>query len=326
MNHPSNPAKPAASFLDFATVGPGIDTGGLDRLVQARYHDYSDPEEVAERLEACEIALLNKARLGREEIEAAAELKLIVLAATGCDNVDIAAARDAGIAVANVREYCASSLAQHVFALILGLTQKVGPYDSLVRSGVWSRSRSFALFDYPIRELAGRTLGIVGYGALGQAVGRIGESFGMQLLIAQRPGSDEPPPAGRLPLATVLAEADVLSLHCPLTEVTRHLLDAAAFRTMKRDALVINTARGALIDQQALADALRTGRIGGAGIDVLPLEPPPADHPLLKRDIPNLILTPHIAWAAQEARQRAIDQVAENIEAWLGGRTLRRIV
>jgi glycerate dehydrogenase len=319
-------SKPAAVFLDFATVGPGIDTARLDALVDVRYHDFSSAAEVAARLGNMEIALLNKAPLRREAIEAATTLKLIVLAATGCDNVETAAARDRGIAVANVREYCSSALAQHVFALILGLTQKVGPYDMLVRSGAWTRSQSFALFDYPIRELAGRKLGIVGYGTLGQAVGRIGESLGMELLISQRPGETGPPPEGRLPLPTVLAEADVLTLHCPLTEATRHLLDAAAFRRMKRDAIVINTARGALIDQQALADALRTGRIGGAGIDVLPLEPPPADQPLLKRDIPNLILTPHIAWAAKEARQRAIDQVAENIEAWMAGRELRRIV
>jgi glycerate dehydrogenase len=318
--------KPVAAFLDFATVGPGIDTARLDALADVRYYDYSRASDVAERLKGTEIAVLNKATLARDAIAGAAGLKLIVLAATGCDNVDTAAARAAGIAVANVREYCSSALAQHVFALILGLTQKVGPYDMLVRSGAWSRSLSFALFDYPIRELSGRKLGIVGYGTLGQAVGRIGESLGMQLLIAQRPGADGPPPQGRLPLATVIAEADVLSLHCPLTEATRHLLDAAAFRRMKRDAIVINTARGALIDQQALADALRTGQIGGAGIDVLPLEPPPADQPLLKRDIPNLILTPHIAWSAKEARQRAIDQVAENIEAWLAGKELRRIV
>lgn len=320
------PSKPKAVFLDFATVGPGIDTAKLDALADVEYHDYSRAADISPRLAGREIAVLNKAPLGREAIAAAAELRLIALAATGSDNVDVAAARDRGVAVANVREYCSNALAQHVFALILGLTQKVGPYDMLVRSGAWSRSRSFALFDYPIRELGGRKLGIVGYGTLGQAVGRIGDSLGMELLIAQRPGESGPPPRGRLPLATVIAEADVLTLHCPLTEATRHLLDAAAFRRMKSDAIVINTARGALIDQQALADALRTGQIGGAGIDVLPLEPPPADQPLLKRDIPNLILTPHIAWSAKEARQRAIDQVAENIEAWLAGRELRRIV
>lgn len=320
------PPKPAAAFLDFATVGPGVDTASLDALVAVDYYDYSDPGEIAGRLRGRSIALLNKAKLGREVIESLPELKLIVLAATGSDNVDTAAAEAAGVGVANVREYCASALAQHVFALILGLTQKVGPFDSLVRSGAWSRSRSFALFDYSIRELAGRNLGIVGYGTLGQAVARVGESLGMRVLIAQRPGSEGPPPEGRVPFGQLLAEADVLSLHCPLTDESRHLLDAEAFRRMKPDAIVINTARGALVDQEALAEALRTGQIGGAGIDVLPVEPPPADHPLLARDIPNLILTPHIAWSAREARQRALDQVAENIESFLSGGTLRRLV
>jgi glycerate dehydrogenase len=281
---------------------------------------------VAARLGDCEIALLNKARVSADMMAQAPQLKLITLAATGSDNVDVAAARAAGIAVANVRDYCSHAVAQHVFALILGLTQQVGLYDGLVRSGAWSRSRSFALFDYPIRELAGRKLGIIGYGALGSGVAQVGESFGMEILVAQRPGSTGACEPGRVPLQQVIAEADVLSLHCPLNDVTRHLLDADAFARMKQDAIVINTARGGLIDQQALAEALRTGQIGGAGIDVLPEEPPPADHPLLERGIPNLILTPHIAWAAREARQRAIEQVAENVGAFLRGENLRRIV
>lgn len=320
------PPRPAAAFLDFATVGPGVDTSRIDELVDASYHDFSEPEEIPARLAGCRIAMLNKARLDRDLIHAADELKLIVISATGSDNVDTNAARDAGVVVTNVREYCSHALAQHVFALILGLTQQVGLYDSLVRSGAWSRSRSFALFDYPIRELSGRALGIVGYGTLGKAVARIGESFGMRLLISQRPGETGEPPVGRVPLAQVIEESDVLSLHCPLNDATRHLLDAEAFRRMKPDALVINTARGGLIDQAALAQALRQGDIGGAGIDVLPVEPPPSDHPLLARGIPNLIITPHIAWAARESRQRAIDQVAENIASFLSGVDLRRLV
>jgi glycerate dehydrogenase len=320
------PQKPSAVFLDFATVGPGVDTANIDALLETRYYDFSDPDEIPARLEGATIVLLNKARLDRDAIAGAGELRLIVLTATGCDNVDIEAAREAGIAVANVREYCSHALAQHVFALILGLTQQVGLYDALVRSGAWSRSRSFALFDYPIRELAGRTLGIVGYGTLGQSVARIGEGFGMRVLIAQRAGEQGAPAADRVPLAQVIEQSDVLSLHCPLTDATRHLLDAEAFGRMKRDAIVINTARGALIDQEALAEALRRGEIGGAGIDVLPEEPPPADHPLLERGIPNLIVTPHIAWAAREARQRAVDQVAENVAAFLAGESLRRVV
>jgi glycerate dehydrogenase len=319
-------SKPAAAFLDFATLGPGVDTAKLDELARTSYYEFSDRNEIVARLRGCEIAVLNKAKLDRATIAGAESLRLIVLAATGCDNVDTVAAKKAGIAVTNVRDYCSAALAQHVFALILCLTQQIARYDSLVRSGAWSKSRSFALFDYPIRELTGLNLGIVGYGALGRAVGSVGESLGMNLLVAQRPGTANEPTAGRIALDRVLTEADVLSLHCPLNDATRHLLDAAAFRRMKRDAIVINTARGALIDQRALADALLSGEIGGAGIDVLPLEPPPADHPLLAPAIPNLIVTPHIAWAAREARQRAIDQVAENVASFLAGGELRRVV
>jgi glycerate dehydrogenase len=320
------PSKPAAVFLDFATIGSGVDTSGLDDLARVRYYDFSEANELAGRLARCEIALTNKTRLGQSVINGASALRLIAVSATGTDNVDSAAAKKAGVAVTNVRDYCSDGLAQHVFALILGLTQQIGPYTKLVRSGAWSTSRSFALLDFPIRELAGRNLGIIGYGSLGQAVARAGEGFGMNILISQRPGTEGPPPPNRVPLDRVLSESDVLSLHCPLTDATRHLLNAPAFQRMKKDAVVINTARGALIDQRALAEALRTGEIGGAGIDVLPTEPPPVDDPLLAPDIPNLVLTPHIAWAATEARQRVIDQVAENIRSFYEGGDLRRVV
>jgi glycerate dehydrogenase len=319
-------SKPSAAFLDFATLGPGVDTSRLDEVVAARYFDFSEEDEIRARLQGCEVALLNKTRLDRRLIEQAKGLRLIVVAATGLDNVDAVAAGEAGVAVANVRDYCPDAVAQHVFALVLGLTQQIGPYAGRVREGAWSRSKSFALFDFPIRELNGRKLGIVGYGSLGGAVARIGEAFGMQVLVSERVGCDAPGAEDRVPFEEVLEEADVLSLHCPLNDGTRCMLDAAAFRRMKRDAIVINTARGGLIDQEALADALRDGEIGGAGVDVLPEEPPAADAPLLAADIPNLIVTPHIAWAAREARQRVVDQVAENVASFYAGGELRRIV
>jgi glycerate dehydrogenase len=274
-----------------------------------------------------EIAILNKVKLGRDAIMSATKLKLIVLTATGADNIDCAAARERGIGIANVRDYCSAAVAQHVFALILGLTHHVGAYDALARSGAWQQSKGFALFDHPIRELARRTLGIVGFGSLGQAVANLGRCFGMTVLVAARPGGKgngrDPE---RVPFATVLRRADVLSLHCPLTEATHHLIGAAELKQMKRDALLINTARGGLIDGAALAEALRNGDIAGAGIDVLPVEPPPADEPLLASGIPNIIVTPHIAWSAREARQRALEQVAENIASFLSGGRLRRVV
>lgn len=319
-------SKPASVFLDFATVGPGIDAARLDEVASVQYHDYCENGEIAERLDGAEVVLLNKTKLTGELIKDAGSLKLIALAATGTDNVDTAAAKEAGIAVTNVRDYCSTALAQHVFAFVLGLTQQIGRYAELVRSGAWSKARSFALFDFPIRELSGRNLGIVGYGSLGKAVARVGEGFGMNVLVSARPGSEGPVPEGRVSFDQVIAEADVLSLHCPLTDATEHLLDADVFKRMKRDAIVINTARGGLIDQEALAEALREGEIAGAGIDVLPVEPPPDFEPLLAPDIPNLVVTPHIAWAAREARQRVIDQLAENIVSYYSGGDLRRIV
>jgi len=306
-------------------MGPDVDTSSLERLVDARYHPYSDAEEVAERIADCDIALVNKTRLDRAAIAAAKNLKLIVLSATGTDNVDTVAAREHGVAVANIRDYCSTALGQHVCALILELTQHVGRYDALVRSGAWQRSKSFALFDYPIRDLTGRTLGIVGYGSLGKAAARIGGSLGMRVLISARPKS-KIVLDGRVAFESLLEQADVLSLHCPLTDETHHLIGARELKRMKADALLINTARGGLIDDEALAAALRAGEIGGAGIDVLPVEPPPADQPLLAPDIPNLIVTPHIGWAARESRQRALDQVVENIADFLDGGQLRRVV
>jgi glycerate dehydrogenase len=319
-------AKPTAAFLDFATLGPGVDTSRLEALVEAHYYDCTAPAEVAARLAGSAIAIVNKTKIGAEAIRASRELKLITLSATGTDNVDVATARECGVAVANIRDYCSTSLSQHVFALVLDLTQKVTAYHALVRAGAWQKSRTFALFDYPIRELTGRTLGIVGWGALGQAVGRLGEAFGMRVRVAARFGTPrERVPADRIHFDDLLDEADVLTLHCPLNGTTKHMIGAVALKRMKRDALLINTARGGLIDSAALVAALRNGEIGGAGVDVLPSEPPPADQPLLKSDIPNLIVTPHVAWAAQEARQRALDQVTENIADFLRGGRLRRV-
>jgi glycerate dehydrogenase len=316
-----------AAFLDFATVGPRVDTRALESLIDVAYHDHTPTADIAARLEDCDIAIVNKATLDRSAIAAAGRLKLIMLFATGTDNVDLAAAKERGIAVSNIRDWCTVAVTQHVFALILSLTQRIGGYHALVRAGAWQASPTFALVDYPIRELAGRVLGIVGYGALGQAVGRIGEALGMRLMVAARIGTPHAAiPAGRHAFGSVIEQADVLTLHCPLTAATRHLIGARELTRMKRDALLINTARGGLIDSDALAAALRAGVIGGAGIDVLPSEPPPADQPLLAADIANLIVTPHVAWASQEARQRAMDQLTENVREFMAGRALRRVV
>jgi glycerate dehydrogenase len=319
--------KPTAAFLDFATLGPNVDTKTLEALVNIRYHDCSDLFEVGARVANCEIAIVNKSKIGADAIREASRLKLIALVATGSDNVDLAAAKERGVAVANIRDYCSVSLSQHVFALVLALTQQINRFDALVREGAWQQSRTFAMFDFPIRELTGRTLGIVGWGTLGQAVAKLGEAFGMRVIVAARLGTPRSEvPHDRVHFDDLLEQADVLTLHCPLNATTKHMISAAQLRRMKRDALLINTARGGLIDSQALADALKQGEIGGAGIDVLPTEPPPEDQPLLAPDIPNLIVTPHVAWAAKEARQRALDQVTENIADFLAGGRLRRLV
>lgn len=317
--------KPDAVFLDRATVGPGIDLSALERLVSLRCHDFTPPEAVAARIGDAAVVIANKTRINRSAIEQLSSTRLIVLTATGTDNVDSKAAGERGIAVANIRSYCNAAVVQHVFALILGLTQHTHRFDALVREGRWQKSQTFALFDYPIRELAGRNLGIVGYGSLGRSVAEFGRCLGMNVLVAGRPGSADVP-EGRIAFADLLKEVDVLSLHCPLNAATRNLLDAAAFEQMKSDAILINTARGGLIDGAALVEALRSGELAGAGIDVLDTEPPDASDPLLNADLPNLIVTPHIAWATLEARQRAVDQAAENIDAFFRGDALRRVV
>jgi glycerate dehydrogenase len=320
-------AKPTAAFLDFATLGPDIDTGALEALVAVRYHGRSDAREVAERLGACEIAIVNKSTVDAAAIGEAQRLKLIALTGTGADNVDLAAAERRGVAVVNTRGYGSTSVAQHVFALMLGLTQQIEGYAALVRQGAWQRSPLFTMFDLPIRELTGRTLGIVGSGSIGQAVAQLGRCFGMQVAFAARLGTPRAlVPRDRVAFDDLLEQADVLSLHCPLTPATRNMIGAPQLKRMKPDALLINTARGGLVDAAALAAALRAGTIGGAGIDVLTSEPPPGDHPLLAPGIPNLVLTPHVAWSAREARQRALDQVTENIADFLRGGRLRRLV
>jgi len=316
-----------AAFLDFETLGPGVDTASLDALLQVSYHNRSNHAEILERLHDKEAALLNKAVLDREILMASRELKLIVLAATGTDNVDLATAEERGIAVSNIRDYCTAAVVQHVMALILGLTRQIMEYRGLVSAGAWQRSETAALFEYPIRELTGKVLGILGYGTLGRAVAEAGRCLGMEVLVGERVDAAEGAVReGRTPLRSLLQQADVVSLHCPLTAANRGMIGAAELRLMKNDALLINTARGALIDSQALAEALDAGVIAGAGIDVLEHEPPPDDEPLLRPDVRNLILTPHIAWTAKESRQRALDQMAENVADFLGGGQLRRVV
>lgn len=316
-----------AVFLDFDTISYGdVDAEPLEATgVELKLYGVTGAGELEERIATAQILITNKIRLDTERLALAPRLELICLAATGTDNVDIETAGARGIGVCNIAAYCTRSVVQHVFAVILSLTHHLEGYQHLLRAGAWRDSPQFCLLDFPIRELSGRTLGIVGLGELGSAVAAVARAFGMRVIVAQRPGvvasGDD-----RVSLDELLTRADVVSLHCPLTPDNQGLIGADELRAMKPDALLINTARGGLVDSAALAAALRKGEIGGAGIDVLPEEPPVDGDPLLAEDIPNLIITPHIAWAAREARQRAVNEIAANIESFLAGGRRRRIV
>lgn len=316
-----------AVFLDYATVSAGdLNPAALQRAMpRLVLHDHTRESDIIERTQGCGIVLTNKLRISAEIMAATPSLRLIALCATGTNNVDLDVAKARGIAVCNIRDYCTPSVAQHVLGVILALTHRLRDYSRVATDGSWAASPQFTLLSFPIRELRGRALGIVGWGVLGQAVARICETaLGMKVLIANRQGGA--PSTGRLDLPELLGQADVVSLHCPLTPVTNGMIGAAQLALMKRDALLVNTARGALIDVQALADALRAGRIGGAAIDVLPQEPPVDGSPLFAGDLPNLIVTPHTAWAARESRQRSIDEMAANIADFLAGGHRGRVV
>lgn len=313
-------------FLDYETVSNGdLDTSGLIEAVgDLSFCSSTSDSQIIGRIGNVDIALLNKLKLSGDHLKAARKLKLIVLSATGTDNVDLVSAKDLGIAVCNIRGYCTPSVVQHAWAMILSLTQHLTDYSRLVADGSWVKREEFTSHAHSIRELAGRTLGIVGWGELGRAVAKAAEAFGMRVIICNRPGA--PAEAGRVTIDLLLETADVVSLHCPLTPATRGMIGARELALMKPDALLINTARGALVDGHALAAALKSGRLAGAGIDVLPQEPPVDGDPLLDPSIPNLILTPHVAWGAREARQRCLDEMAANIQDFLRGGRRGRVV
>jgi glycerate dehydrogenase len=315
-----------AVFLDYGTVSADdLDASGLRAVLpDLQLLDVTPADQVAERIRGAAVVLTNKTPILAVHMEGSRDLRLVSLAATGTNAVDLDAARRLNVAVCNIRSYCTPSVVQHVFAVILSLTHHLRRYEQLATDGTWGSSTQFTMLQAPIRELAGRTLGIVGLGELGRGVARIAEAFGMRVLVANRPGAAAQP--GRLDLHDLLPRVDVLSLHCPLTPDTRNLIGARELALMKRDALLINTARGGLVDVNALAGALRHRRIGGAALDVLPQEPPVDGSPLFAPDLPNLIVTPHTAWAARESRQRALDEMAANVEDFLRGGRRGRVV
>jgi glycerate dehydrogenase len=282
------------------------------------------PEELVRCLEPATIAVVNKAPLPAAALARLPHLKMVGIAATGTDNVDVAACRARGVVVSNVRGYAEHTVPEHTFALILALRRNLLAYREDVRRGRWQSSERFCLSGHPVRDLEGSTLGIFGEGSIGQGVARLARAFGMRVLFADH----EPPKARDVHFSSVdevLAEADIISLHLPLTPKTRNLVGAAELARMKRTALLINTARGGLVDEDALAAALKSGTIAGAGFDVLSSEPPRAGNPLLELELPNFILTPHIAWSGEQAMQRLADQVIDNLEAFVRG-TPRNVV
>ncbi|RZU98550.1 2-hydroxyacid dehydrogenase [Spiribacter vilamensis] len=312
------------TFLDRETLDRGdLDLDELSAVCgHLRSFGRTSPEAVIDRIGDASVVITNKCVIGAETLDACPQLSLINVVATGVNNIDIDAARERGVTVVNCRGYGTEAVSQHAITLMLVLCTRLIDYHRAVQGGRWAQSPDFCLLDYPIRELAGQTLVVVGYGELGGAVVEKAQALGMEVLIAERPGV-ETPRAGRVTFDEGVERADILTLHCPLTDATQEMIGPAVLRRMKPTALLINTARGGLIDEPALAQALRTGEIGGAGLDGLSAEPPVDGNALLAPGIPNLIVTPHSAWGSRPARQRIIEQTVENIRAWQGGEPIR---
>ena len=303
--------------LDGYTLNPGdLSWGPLEKLGDFTVYDRTLPGELLERASGAEALLTNKVVLDREVLEQLPVLAYIGVQATGYNVVDIEAARERGVVVTNVPAYGAPSVAQMTFALLLELVCAVGRHDGAVRSGKWSASPDFTFHETPLVELAGLTMGIVGFGAIGRAVARLAEAFGMEVLVHTRtPGKE--PGVRYVDLDTLFSRSDVVSLHCPLTPETKNLVNRERLRRMKHTAFLLNTARGPLVEEAALAEALNSGTLAGAGVDVLSVEPPPSDNPLLTAR--NCVITPHIAWATRAARERLMNTLVGNVKAWMSG-------
>ena len=309
-------------FLDSATVIADVRRPAFAH--QWESYPSTTTGQAVDRLLDATVAITNKVLLQRASLEQLPKLKMIAIAATGTDNVDIAYCRERGIVVSNIRNYSVHTVPEHVFMLMLALRRNLLAFHADVRNGEWQRAEQFCLFTHPVSDLHGTTLGIIGNGAIGKAVANIATVFGMNVLFAEHKGVAEVR-SGYTAFGTVLATSDVITMHLPLNEQTRHLIGAAEFASMPAHALLINTARGGLVDETALLEALRSGCIGGAGFDVLGKEPPRAGHPLLDLDLPNFIMTPHIAWSGRAAMQILADMLIDNIEAFVAGTPSNRV-
>ncbi|MDO6718161.1 D-2-hydroxyacid dehydrogenase [Psychrosphaera sp. 1_MG-2023] len=304
-------------FLDSATLGPDIDISELKSLpVDWQFFSFTSNEEVLERSLGADIIITNKVVIDAELIGKLPTLKLICVAATGMNNIDMVAADKNNITVKNVTNYAGNSVAQVVFASVMQLLTNTLNYNAIVAEGKWSQSRSFCLFDFPITELTGKTLGLVGYGTLAKTVENIARAFDMEILISEHKGLDKVR-EGRTAFNDVIAKSDIISLHCPLTTETENLIAVTEFELMKSSAIIVNTARGGIVNEADLMAALTNNVIGGAIVDVIRQEPPDINYPLVNFTHPNLIITPHIAWASKEARQRLTNQLAQNVQQFI---------
>ena len=314
-------------ILDLDSIGPtDLDLTPLYELpVQWTVYPDCKASQVSERISSADIVLTNKMAIRAPEMVQAKNLKFISLFATGTDVIDLTGASKKNIVVSNAIGYGTASVVQHVWSLILALTTNLKEHSKASIDGRWRNSRFFCLLDSPVQELDGKVLGIIGAGELGLGVAKIAEAFGMKVIFAALPGRSHSNQDNRMPFGALLKEADILSLHCPLTAETAKLISADELGSMKESALLINTARGGLIDEKALKDALTNGVIAGAAVDVLSVEPPSDGNLLIDSDIPNLIVTPHVAWVARESRQRLVNQVAENIKGFLAGQPRNQV-
>ena len=309
--------------LDADSLGKDVDLSPVTQLLDDwQVHPFTRPEQVAERIKHATVVLTNKIALDESSLSSAWALKFVSVMATGTNNIDFLATANRGIKVSNALAYGTPSVVQHTLALILNLSTSFHRYQASISRGDWQASNVFCLLDYPIREIAGKQLGIVGYGELGKAVGTVVAALGMKVVVSEHPGRE--PREGRTKFEEVLRTSDYISLHCPLNDATSRIINADTLALMKQDAFLINTARGGLVDPYDLVSCLQAGNIAGAAIDVLEQEPPTLNDPLLK-DIPNLIVTPHNAWAAIESRNRLIQQSRENIEGFLKGKPVRLV-
>ncbi|WP_457092825.1 D-2-hydroxyacid dehydrogenase [Microvirga sp. P5_D2] len=323
MSNSHHPSR--VVFLDTGTFPTGITIRDLSFPHDFVLHEKTSPDEVASRIAEADIVVTNKVPLRREALSQAPRLKFIAVAATGYDVIDLKACKDFGVTVSNIRNYAINTVPEHTFALILALRRSITAYHRSVTAGDWQKSGQFCYFDYPVNDLSGSTLGIIGDGVLGRAVADLGRAFGMRVLFSTYKGVSGMGPL-YTPFEDVLRQSDVITLHAPLMPSTRNMISAAEFALMERRPLLINTARGGLVDENALYEALIGKQIAGAGFDVVTTEPPLNDHPFMRLlDLPNFILTPHIAWASREAIQGLVDQLIENIELFQQG-TPRNIV